>query len=193
MLTSHRSLGLAVTIAAASCGSTATIESSWRAPSTPQLTNVVTLSPAPDGALRRSAEDKLAQQLTRHGVHAVPGYTVVNDQDLANHDQIVTTLRGQGFDGVVSMRLLDARQQLDVEPGFDDYWGNAWGATVVPETVVRIQVSAYSLASKKLVFSALSKSVDPGSASQAIGDVSKVATDKLAQEHVVAPTQAALK
>lgn len=193
MLTSHRFLAFAFTVAAG-CASTATIESTWRAPSAPQLTNVVTLSPESDPGMRRTAEDSLAQQLTSRGVHAVPGYSVLQGQDLADRNALVATLRGRGFDGVVAMRLVGAHQQLEAYPDFDGYWGAAWGGMgtdIVSETVVRIEVNAYSLATKQLVFSAMSKSVDPESAHQAISDVSKVASAKLAQDHVIAPTQAA--
>jgi len=193
MLKSHRYLAFAFTVAAG-CASNATIESTWHAPGAPQLTNVVTLSPESDPGLRHTAEDSLAQQLTSRGVHAVPGYSVIQDQDLADRSAIATTLRGRGYDGVVAMRLVGAHQQLQAYPDFDGYWGAAWGGTdIVAETVVRIEVNAYSLTTKQLVFSATSKSVDPGSARDAINGVSKVATAKLAQDHVIAPTQAAMK
>jgi hypothetical protein len=72
-------------------------------------------------------------------------------------------------------------------------WGGGWGGAVVPETVVRLEVNAYSLATQQLVFSATSKSVDPNSAQQVIGAVSKVTSDKLAQSHVVGPAQATMR
>jgi hypothetical protein len=192
----HRCLGLAFLVAMAGCASNATITSTWSAPNPPQLTNVVTLSPVKDAGLRHMAEDQLAQQLSQHGVRAVPGYTVVSDQDLSNQNGIVAALRAKGFDGVVAMRLVDARQQLQYYPGFDAYWGGVWGpygGAVVPETVVRIEVNAYSLATKQLVFSATSKSIDPNSARQLIGSVSKVTTDRLAQDRVIGPTQATMQ
>jgi hypothetical protein len=155
-----RSLSLAFMIAVVGCTS-ASIESSWRAPSTPTLTNVVTMSPVSDPGLRRSAEDKLAQQLSQHGVRATPAYQVVSDQDLGDHTRVAQTLASRGFDGVVSRRFVAANQKLEYHSGFDDYWGGAYGQ-VVPETVVRIEVNAYS----------------------------KVASDKLASEHVIGPSQA---
>jgi hypothetical protein len=193
MRTFHRCLGLALFITVAGCASTATITSSWSAPNPPQLTNVVTLSPVQDAGLRHIAEDQLAQQLSQHGVRAVPGYSVLSDQDLANRNGLVAALRAKGFDGVVAMRLVDAHQQLQYYPGFDDYWGAAWGGAVVPETVVRIEVNAYSLANKQLVFSASSKSIDPNSARDLISSVSKVTTKRLAQDHVIGPAQATMQ
>jgi hypothetical protein len=186
-------LSLAALVAVAGC-TTASIDSTWRAPSAPELTNVVALAPVRDGAMRRTAEDKLAHQLAEHGVRAVPAYTVVTDQERDNRDAMIATLRADGFDGVVTMRLVGAHQRLAYYPAFDQYWGYAWGpywgGTLVPETVLRIEVNAYSLATKQLVWSAMSKSVDPADSSQAIHDVSKVVAERLARDRVIGAAQA---
>ncbi len=178
-------------VVAAGCTS-ASIESSWRAPSAPQLTNVVTLSPASDAVTRRSVEDRLAQQLSKHGVHAVPAYTVLTDAERADVANVGQTLHTHGFDGIVAMRLVGAHQKLEYYPGFDGYWGGAWG-TMVPETIVKIEVSAYALPNKQLVWSALSKSVDPGSEHEVIADVTKVTTERMAKENVIGAPQATMR
>jgi hypothetical protein len=173
---------LSFVFAAIGCSS-ATIDTSWRAPSGPTLTNVATLSPSSDVSLRRSSEDELAQQLSHHGVRAVPGYTVIGDQDLGDRNRIASALAAQGFDGIVTIRMVSAEQELDESPTFD---GDTW-ATAVPETILRVEIAAYALPSKQLMWTAVSKSVDPYSARAAIGDASKLAGDRLAEAHVVAP------
>jgi hypothetical protein len=195
MCASLRSLGLALAVTFAGCASSATIESTWRAPSAPQLTNVVTLSPVADPGLRRTAEDQLAQQLSQHGVRATPGYAILNDQDLSDHNRILAALRAKGFDGVVAMRFVSANQTMSYYPGFDTYWGGAWGVggEIVPQTVVRIEVNAYSIASKQLVFSAMSKSIDPDSAKQLISSVSQVTSDRLAKDRVIGAPKATMR
>jgi hypothetical protein len=130
----------------------------------------------------------LAAQLRRHGVRAVPAYQVLSDTVLGDQDRIVMTLRDEGFDGLVTMRLVDAHQQLAYYPGFDTYWGGAWGS-VVPETIVRVEINAYSLATKQLVWSAMSKSVDPDSANQLVSDVTTVASDRLARDRIIGSPQ----
>ncbi|HEY1811620.1 MAG TPA: hypothetical protein VGG74_04645 [Kofleriaceae bacterium] len=183
---------LAALVVVAGC-TTASFESTWRAPSAPELTNVVALSPAPDGARRRSVEDRLAHQLSAHGVHAVPGYTVLTPKDRDDREAMIAKLRNDGFDGVVTMRFVGAHQRLEYYPAFDAYWGYAWGpywGTVVPETVVRVEVNAYSLATKQLVWSAMSRSVDPSDSAQAIGDVSHLVAERLAHDRVIGTAQA---
>lgn len=189
----QRTLSFALVLAAVGCTS-ASIDSSWRSPTAPVLSNVVTLSPAPDGVRRRSVEDKLAQQLSQHGVRAIPAYSVLTDQDLGTQHAMITKLRAAGFDGVVTMRLVGANQKLTYYPAFDDYWGGAWGGgEVVPTTVVRVEVNAYSLSSGQLVWSAMSKSVDPSTSAEVVGDVSKVVAERMGKDHVIGPEQATMR
>jgi len=197
----QRSLMFALVLAAVGCTS-ASIEASWRSPTAPHLSNVVTLSPAPDGAVRRSTEDKLAQELSLRGVRAVPAYTVLTDQDLNNRETMMAKLRAGGFDSIVSMRLVGAHQVLRYYPAFNDYWGGAWGywggwggygGTLIPETIIRVEVNAYSLDNGQLIWSAMSKSVDPASAWQVVSDVTKLVTDKLAQERLLGRPQEAMR
>ena len=190
-------LSLVVLAAVAGC-STASIEARWRAPNAPALTNVVTLSPAPDGVRRRSIEDRLAHQLQQQGVRAVPGYSVLTDQERGNRDVMIAKLQADGFDGIVTMRLVDAHQRLAYYPAFDMYWGYAWGpywggGAVVPETVLRIEVNAYALPTKQLVWSALSQSVDPNSSAQAVRDVSKLVSTRMSHDHVIGGTAEATR
>ena len=180
---------LALAIALVGCTS-ATLDASWRSPHAPELTSVVTIAAAPDGAIRRNLEDQMAAQLSRHGVHAVPAYAVLTAQDLADRDRFVAAARAKGFDGLVGMRLIDAHQEIDYASGFDAYWHGSWG-NATPDTVVRVQVTAYSLETRKSVWSAVSKSIDPDSANVLVGDVTRVAGDKLARDRVVGAPQAA--
>jgi len=129
-------------------------------------------------------------------VHAVPAYTVVSDQELGDRNHVAEVLTSRGFDGVVAMRMVSATQTLHVDPGrdpgYEDPWTNRWG-TVESIAEVRIEVNAYSLPSKKLVWSAMSKATNPDGTREAIRDVSEVTGNKLAEERVVAAPQAAAR
>lgn len=176
---------LAIAIVA-SCATTASIEDTWRSPaaSPGELTNVVTLFPTHDGVLRRTAEDKLARRLAEHGVRAVPAYMVLTAADLRDRDAAAIKLRQAGFDGVVAMHIVDAHQRLEVYPTWDIYWGSAW-TSVYPVTIVRVQVDAYHLPDHTLVWSAISKSVDPANFRQLVDAVAKVASKDLASDRVI--------
>jgi hypothetical protein len=187
-LTCVLALATAVALGAAGCSTTtASIEQAWYSPTLQPgtLTNVVTLSPTGDGALSRTAEDQLAQDLNARGIRAVPGYRVIPPAARNNRDAALASLRNSGYDGIVTMRFVGATQKLDYYPTFDMYWGAAWGA-VYPETIVRIELNAYTLPNNRLVWSAISKSVDPDSVGEVIDDVTEVAAQNLAQHAVIA-------
>ncbi len=189
-------LGLAVVLGACA-GPSTTIEHSWRtsAPA-PQLTNVVTACVSRDGALRRTCEDDMARKLNQEGIRATPLYLALPDASLGERDGTKAQLAAAGYDGVVALRLVSREQHLEYVPGtFDYYWGPAWSSPyayspgyMYTETVVRIETSAYSLATNQLVWSALSKTVDPKSVRAGIDDVTNVAARELEKQQIVAGT-----
>jgi hypothetical protein len=190
---------LALLLALASCASSTSIEESWRAPDAEpgELQNVVTLFVSDDVALRRSAEDELARQLSFHRVRAVPAYAILSDEDLQDPMRALTKLRTAGFQGIIAMRIASADVQLAVVPDtFDAYWDLAWpslyGAEVVPEEVVRIETNAYTLTEgqrhiggTKLLWSASSRTVDPTSVPAMIDDVSRTVAAALAKQDLI--------
>jgi len=177
---------LLLVLVLAACGSTASIEKTWRAPVLPagQLDNVVTIFPSHDGVLRRTIEDKMAHRLIAHGVHAVPSYQILDDEDLSDREAVRSRLAALGFNGVIALRFVEAHQTVAYYPSFDMYWYGAWSEPV-PQTVVRTEIDAYALRDGQLVWSGLSKSVDPSGLDQLVDDVSKVASKELAKQRVV--------
>jgi hypothetical protein len=187
-------LGLAVALTVTACGGSTTIEQSWKAPNLPQgaLHNVVALYVSRDGALRRTAEDSMVQNLSHMGVRAQPAYAVLTDEDLKDKTAAKAKLVAAGYDGVIAMRLVSKQTQVEaVPPTFDGYWGMAWPGAYDPgylstETVVRVQTSAYELANNKLVWSGLSKTIDPNTTSSAINGVTSVVAKALGKQQIVA-------
>jgi hypothetical protein len=178
------------TFAMCACGGGTTIEQSWTAPTArnqPPLRKVVTLFISNDVTTRRAGEDKLARDLNARGVQATPAYTILGDQELSNLDTVKAKLRSMGYDGIVAMRIVNREHQLEyMPPTFDGYWGYAYSGFYSPgyaytETIVRIETTAYSLRNNQLVWSALTKTVDPGSARSLVNDTSKVVASQLTQ------------
>ena len=185
----------AILLVMAACGgASTTIEQSWTAPEARlgELRNVVTLYVSSDGAMRRTVEDAMSQQLARAGVRVTPSYTFLRDDELLDRARAKATLVAAGFDGVIGIRLVSREQELAYIPGtFDGYWGPAWSAAydpgyLVSETVVRVETSAYSLTSNQLVWSALSRTVDPNGPREVIDDITQVAATELRKQGIVA-------
>lgn len=180
-------LGLAVVcLLVASCATnSASIEQTWKAPDARpgELTSVVTMFVSKDGAMRRSAEDQMAAALQAKGVRAIPSYALLGG-GMVDRETAIAKMRGANIDGVVTMRIVSKGQRLQAVPdGFVGYYGMAWDSVdLVPETVVQVETNAYSLRTNKMVWGALSKSVDPASVSKMIDDVTQVVTRELGKE-----------
>ena len=190
---------LLVLIAMVACGSNTSIEQSWKPPggASAELRKVVTVMLWKNPGVRRSAEDELAARLQKAGVYAVPAYTVLSDQEVADPALARARLQAQGFDGAIVMRVIGREQQIHyVPPTYAGYWGGAYGwgyggGYLQTETIVRLETAAYSLRDGKLVYSAMSKTTDPDSIPSLISGVTSTVAKALEKERVVIAQRAA--
>ena len=177
-------------VAFCACGSSTTMETTWRTPQPETtLSNVVTVYISHDGAARRSFEDTMAARLNQRGIHAVPGYAVLTEMDLQDRAAARSKLMGQGFDGVVAVRLIGAHTEVYVQPTFIGYWGGAWAydnAYLSTQTIVRLETSVFSLRDNRLVWSGISRTLDPASTQSAIASVTKRVAKELHHQGIVA-------
>lgn len=186
--------GPAAAAALTACaGPSTTIEQAWKSPSSTELSNVVTACMTRDGALRRTCEDDMARKLLAAGVRATPLYAALPGAEIGERDGTKAKLLAAGYDGVIALRLVSREQQIEYVPGsFDYYWDSGWwggyDGYLYSETVVRIETSAYSLADNQLVWSALSRTVDPDTVREGIDEVAGVAANAMARQRVVAGT-----
>ena len=183
----------------AACGPSTTVEQTWTAPtvrSQAPLQRVVTVFFSDNVTIRRAAEDQLARDLIARGVQAMPSYAVLDDSELPDRDAVRSKLLKLGYDGIVTMRIVDRYQELDyMPPTFDGYWGHAYPYFYSPgfyspgyvyaETIVRVETSAYSLRTNQLVWSALTRTVGD-EADELIDDTSRVIATQLTRRGLAA-------
>ena len=154
------------------------------------MQKIVTVMISPNTTMRHAAEDRLAIDLANKGVQATPGYQVFPDgqNDVQDLDARKARLKELGYDGVVTMRIVDREQVLQAAPAtFDGYWGywgpGYWGGYaggyVYTEIVYRVESAAYSLHTGQLVWTAMTKTVDPDSAHQLVHDTTKIIASEL--------------
>jgi hypothetical protein len=194
---------LALVIAAAACASTTTLEQGWITPTAQNqlpLKKVVTVFSSKVVTMRRAAEEQMAHGLAAKGVVATPGYTVLTDQEataLANLTgpptgelaELTARLRKLGYDGIITMRIVDREVNLYSGPGSHWAYGYgypyAWGpgyyspGYVSSETVYRTEAKAYSLVTDQLIWSGLTKTVDPANTFQLFHSTSKTVAGEL--------------
>ena len=74
------------------------------------------------------------------------------------------------------MRVFEAVQAIDYTPSFDVYWGTAW-TNAVPRNLVRMQIDAYALGDRRLLWSGVSRSVDAQDLEQLVDAVTQLASE----------------
>jgi hypothetical protein len=189
-----RLLWIAVALEFAACAGSTTIEQSWKAPNLPpsNLHNVVTVYISRDVTVRRAVEDSMAQKLAPLGVRAVPAYSILSDDEIKDRERAKAKLAAGGYDGVVALRLVGKETKIvATPPTFDGYWGTAWPGAYDPgylstETIVRVETNVFSFADNKLVWSGISKTVDPNTIRSTIDDVTKVVAKALEKQQIIA-------
>jgi hypothetical protein len=172
------------------CGSSTNIDRTWTAPraEVKPLQKVVTVFISNDTTLRHSGEDQLVRDLRARGVDATPAYAVLGDEKISDVKSVKSKLRERGFDGVVTMRVIDRDTGFETAPAtFEGYWGY-WGgigysnySDVYVTTVYRLETAMYSLDSGRLIWSALTRTVDPDSANQLLRETTKVIASEVTQ------------
>ena len=152
------------------CTPTTQLGTSWRDPAASPLAFkkvvVVVLNSTPGE--RRAQEDALVGQIKK--ATAVPSYTLVPDDELANRDKAKDRIIRAGFDGLVVLRLLASREESYYVPGSTNYWTDREGYVPyssgyqVTDTIIRAEVSLYTVPEGKLLWVGTSTTSNPANA-----------------------------
>jgi len=196
MLTKGKTLAataaLAIATLATGCATTE-MTSTWADPSAKgaAMSRIAVLCITKDPGLRRMAEDTTAAQMA--GAQATPSYQVLGETDLKDRAAVKEKLKAAGFNGVLVMRLAGVTQQVTAMgpyDTFDGYYDWGVGAAYAPgyletDTVVHVVSNLYSLDRNKLIWSGTSKTFDPASARQFMGDVGQAVAKSLQKDRII--------
>lgn len=141
---------------------------------------------------REGVEGALVRELTRLGVQAVPGKTLVPEAAEKNLEAVKRILVNSGITGAVIMRVADLQQGIVSYTGtaylqqtyyssFYGYWEYGIAGYVPPtaksKTTVMVETLAYSIDQDRLLWSGTSEVTDPKNADDVvkklIGDAAK--------------------
>lgn len=198
-MTARRVVAFVFIAAVTACaGPSTTVDQVWTSPvarAEPPLQKVVTIFIADNLTMRHEGEDQLARDLAARGVTATPAYAIFRNGAKTEQDlpAMKAKLREMGYDGVVTMRVVDREQQLESVPAtFDAYWGywgwGYWGGPgfggyspgyVYTETVYRLETAAYSLSDGRLLWSAVTRTVDPTNADEMVEETTQIIAGEL--------------
>jgi len=180
----------AVVVGSGGCAAPTNLSTTWKnpdatAPLSFKKVVVIALNSTPGE--RRAQEDELVRNITQ--TTAVPSYTIVPDSDLQNVEKVKQAVRQAGFDGAVVLRLIDSKTQQTYIPGTTSYWDGGGYASWMQspgyytnDTIVRAEVSLYSVADGKLIWSGSSTTTNPNSAKELATQVARAGTEELRKQ-----------
>lgn len=206
---------LAVGILGIGCSTSSTqILNPWKDPSAQPLTvkagdTVVAMVISRTESTRRSGETALAAELERHGVKAVPSYTLIPTDQVNDQPAALAKIRETGAAAVVVMRPRPVKQETTIVPpsyagppgpyymggpygAWGPYYGYGWDAAyspgyVVTDQIVQIEILVFDLRQEKLVWAGMSQTTNPPALEAFMRDLVDAAGAEMAREGVIAP------
>lgn len=187
------------TIVAASCTSTKII-SSWREPdkqvAVDKLNKVLVVALFKDETSRHKAEDQMAAYLNGKGIVS---YNYLKESfDKKNEDALREKIKADGFDGAVTMRLVDVDKQENYTRGnissyptyyrnFSGYYHRSWSYYSTPgyyttTKTYTIETNVYSIKEDKIIWSGLTETTNPDGVKKLTEEVAAAVYKKMVKE-----------
>jgi len=193
-------LGATWLLCLAGCVSTSLIDR-WKDPAYagPPLHKVLVVGVQKDAGRRRVWEDGMVAALARGGVDSMASYHVFPDK-APGADELASTARREGFDGVLASHFVAASQRNYWMPGYAGvgfgwrsryfgYWDSVYGPGYV-ETEHRAdyQTAVFTVdaAGGALIWAGITRSVDLSSMRHTTDEIGRVLVPALVQQGVLA-------
>ena len=200
-------LVLTLTAATLADGKSTKLVTSWKNPeySGPAFHRILVLGMSTKPGVRADFEDALSRLVTRDGVEAVPGNTILLRPEGSKLD--INYLKSQvkefGIDAVIVSRLVKVDKSITYVPGqpympysyygsFYGYYGAVYPVVYSPDylredTTVRVETNVYAVTSGEgqLVWTGVSDTFNPSSADKVIDALSKLIVKELQKEAII--------
>jgi hypothetical protein len=184
------------------CNSTK-IVSSWHEPNKTitisNLNKVLVVALFKNETTRHKVEDEMVSYLAGKGVVS---YNYLNDNfNKQNEDAIRQTIRADGFDGAITMRLIDVDKEQVYTPAntslypsynrtFSGYYFRTWSYSYTPgyyttSKTYNIEINVYSIKEDKIIWSALTETTDPKGIEQMTERIASMVYKKMQHEGFV--------
>jgi hypothetical protein len=163
------------------------ITSSWKDPSTTKALasykNILVVGMEGNRQVKEQMENYLTEDLKKSGVNATASFDAFGPKAFANlnEDQIADKVRSKGYDGVITIALMDRKKEQNYVPGtvnyapvglfynrFGRYYSTIYSRIYDPgyyttSTNYFWETNLYDARQDKIIYSAQSQSFDPSS------------------------------
>lgn len=192
-------LSTAIIVILNGCNSTRII-SSWREPNKEvvinKLNKVLVVALFKDETSRRKAEDEMVNYLDGKGVVS---YNYLNDNfNKKDEEAIRQKIKADGFDGAVTMRLIDVEKEKVYTPGnaalyptyyrnFSGYFYRNWSYYSTPgyystTKVYKVETNVFSIKEDKIIWSGLTETTNPGGVKRLTEEITHVVYKAMVKE-----------
>ena len=188
-----------ITALVSGCSSTH-ITSSWREPDksvvVEKLNKVLVVALFKDETSRHRAEDQMAGYLSGKGIAS---YNYLDASfNKANEELLRRKIKADGFDGAVTMRLVDVEKEKTYTPGnislypqyyrfFSGYYHRSWSNYSTPgyyttTKVYTIETNVYSIKEDRIIWSGLTETTNPDGVKKITEEVAQAVYKKMVKE-----------
>jgi hypothetical protein len=200
-------LALLMMVTTVAQGKSAKLVASVKNPSYsgPRLRKILIIGMSENPGVRSDFEDAMAGKLSKDGVEAIPGHTLLLRPESSALD--LNYLRAQiaehKIDGILVTRLISIKNEVTYVPGhayvvpypyynsFYGYYGNVYRQVYSPDylredNTVRIETNVYAADTPEgeFVWTAISDTFNPSSAHKVIDGVVKLVAEQLEKEGI---------
>jgi hypothetical protein len=198
-----------------SCNSTkSTILDTWKDPTTSieseNFKKVLVVGLLKNDLIRKRVEDHFKELNPKFRA----SYPFLNKKSQINQDLLVKLLKSENFDGVITMRLVDTKKEVSYSPStFSSYYYNPYGYTsgtygglfgnwygnygtiyyspgnFVEETYYIVETNIFSLNNDKLIWSAVTKTVQFSDIEGGLDDILKSIENEMRKDGSLPPVK----
>ncbi len=186
------------------CATSTKIVNVWQDPaySGGPFKKIIVLGLGSDGAMSQTFEEIFAAELTRRGVDAVPGHTLLPRDQQPSREAMEQAAKNVGADGFLVARLVKTDKETQYAPGFSPtavpgvgYYNNFYGyyssaVTYTPPVayqyeVVTVETNLWDVRTDKLVWAGTTQTFAPGSVTQEAPGFAKLIANALAERKLI--------
>ena len=195
-------LAVSTALLAVGCASTS-IVNQWESSidRAPAFTRLLVVGVTQSASVRRIFEDEMVKALAARGVVAIPSYSLIPEDGPVPEARLAEAVQKAAAEGVLTTRVVQIAQQMEVVPpsaafwgppwGFYGWYGGAWGPAyafppqVVTRDVVFAEVRLFRAKPDTLVWAASTETFAPRDARRESAAFAQVVLEQLAARKLI--------
>jgi hypothetical protein len=192
------------------CASSSNLVDKWHDPGyqAPPLSKMLVIAVRKDAAKRRIWEDAFSGEFAKHGVEATSSYSLFPDAP-PDTNQVIATVLANGFDGILVVLKLPAEKNTQYKKGYisvkpDMLYGSYyvpfpylqryWNSYFIVEHPGYVDTQAVAIRTidvtttgnnGRLIWSATSRTPDPGSVTDVQRGIAGLVMSELAERNII--------